>query len=702
MNIVQLLLIFVIFSTNLISICGFCVPQERNHVLLHDGDQLNDEIYNFSIQTRKSDNCDQLLWIKFFIEWKWKNNEENFDLLSQEMKVFQAAFSSYFNSLFQKFKNNPIELILKSFDVNMFNNVEKPEEFTEIKTLFKCKSTLPIVSKFLEQDCDDLMKTLLKNFRVKQFFLYFQEESVSSEIYYAQIPQAQQTRILQDQLEEIYDDVNNDDTIDHLTKDFYIKNVVPLKNGDFYIVAEILFPFIDPKTLSDRKSKNYQKLLKDFAEYSEKLYAANPLALNSNIKCKVDEIIDSFEKIGNHFIAIPNAFIVNFCLQIIGFKIDHENVKLLDGNVFDKIFENFKSEELFKAYEKDEEYFVDRNGFIFDNFIESNERKVGFLNGDYEDFVDDQEEVFENQHSSSNRIDIKLSDESNSSHQPIVTKIVIEPYISPEYHQNHVKPSPKDNITQNNNEPIIEIQGTKLKITNFSDSFTCENCKILIYANLSMKVLEINNESNSREEEEEEEEDIDYKNYDYSSLEKLNNDISLAHEIDESKGFKHSNENSQKFNKDNIQDFLEQIGFSDESIESIESIEEVDMNETKNIFKIFDPNDPMWKNIIETSNIDNNEEQAGSRYTNDLSTEDYSEQFSVQFSSEHDTIETYSSKLNHQSSTSDKISLVETLDLNKNDETLPSTDNYVMINNSNSLKSQIMLTAIFAFLVNNF
>ncbi|KAL7015764.1 hypothetical protein ACKWTF_016662 [Chironomus riparius] len=427
MNIVQLILIFVIFSTNLISICGFCVPQERNHVLLHDGDQLNDEIYNFSIQTRKSDNCDQLLWIKFFIEWKWKNNEENFDLLSQEIKVFQAAFSSYFNALFQKFKNNPIELILKSFDVNMFNNVEKPEEFTEIKTLFKCKSTLPIVSKFLEQDCDDLMKTLLKNFRVKQFFLYFQEESVSSEIYYdyfesetagddeaiheknimnvvvknpteeyttTQIPQAQQTRILQDQLEEIYDDVNNDDTIDHLTKDFYIKNAVPLKNGDFYIVAEILFPFIDPKTLSDRKSKNYQKLLKDFAEYSEKLYAANPLALNSNIKCKVDEIIDSFEKIGNHFIAIPNAFIVNFCLQFIGFKIDHENVKLLDGNVFDKIFENFKSEELFKAYEKDEEYFVDRNGFIFDNFIKSNERKVGFLNGDYEDFVDDQEEVY--------------------------------------------------------------------------------------------------------------------------------------------------------------------------------------------------------------------------------------------------------------------------------------------------------------------
>ena len=203
--------------------------------------------------------------------------------------------------------------------------------------------------------------------------------------------------MLQDQFEEIYDDVKNDDTTDHLTRDFYIKNVVPLKNDEFsfYVVAEILFPWIDPKKLSDGESKNYQKLLKYFAEYSEKLYAANPLALNSDIKCKVDEIIDSFEKIGQHFIAIPNAFIVNFRLQPTGLKIDDKNVKLLNGNVFDKMFENFKSEELFKAYEKGDEFFVDRDGFIFDNFIESYEGKLkNSWNEDYEDFVHDKKEQF--------------------------------------------------------------------------------------------------------------------------------------------------------------------------------------------------------------------------------------------------------------------------------------------------------------------
>jgi len=207
--------------------------------------------------------------------------------------------------------------------------------------------------------------------------------------------------MLQDQFEDIYDDVKNDDMTDHLTRDFYIKNVAPNRNDEFIfdIVAEILFPWIDPKNLSDRKSKNYQKLLKDFAEYVEKYYVANPLVPNSKIKCKVDEIIDSFEKIGQHFIAIPNAFIVNFHLQPIGFEIDNENVKLLNGNIFDKIFENFKSEELFKAYERDadDEYFVDRDGYIFDNFIGTNYDKLkSSWNGDYEEFVYDKNNNFGN------------------------------------------------------------------------------------------------------------------------------------------------------------------------------------------------------------------------------------------------------------------------------------------------------------------
>lgn len=155
-------------------------------MLLHDGDQLSDDIYNFSIQTRKSDNCEQLLWIQFFIEWKWKYSEDNYDLLSQELKTFQAAFSSYFDALLQKFKSYPIELTLESVDAYTFENPEKPEEFTEIRTLFKCKSTLQIVSRFLEQDCDDTLQTLLKNYQVKQFFLYFQEESVSSDVNYGE------------------------------------------------------------------------------------------------------------------------------------------------------------------------------------------------------------------------------------------------------------------------------------------------------------------------------------------------------------------------------------------------------------------------------------------------------------------------------------------------------------------------------------
>lgn len=186
MNIVQNLVIFVIFLSSLISVNGFCVPQERNHVLLHDGDQLSDEIYNFSIQTRKNDNCDQVLWMKFFIEWKWKNNEQNYDLLMQEILTFQAAYSSYFNALFQKFNNNPIDMLVESVDVNMFNNLDEPDDFTEIRTLIKCKSTRPIVSKFLEQDCDRTMRILLQNFHVRQFFLYFQDESVSSEVYYGE------------------------------------------------------------------------------------------------------------------------------------------------------------------------------------------------------------------------------------------------------------------------------------------------------------------------------------------------------------------------------------------------------------------------------------------------------------------------------------------------------------------------------------
>lgn len=213
----------------------------------------------------------------------------------------------------------------------------------------------------------------------------------------APIPSAQQTRMLQDQLEEIYDDVMTDDTAIHLTRDFYIKNVVPIKNNEFsfYIIAEILFPWIDHKILSDRDSKSNQKLLKMFSKYSEKLYAANPLTPNSQIKCKVDEIIDSFEKIGQHFIAIPNALIVNFQLQPIGFNIGIENIKLPNGNIFDKIFENFKSKELFKACEREEneKYFVDKYGYIFDNFIETDEMKLkSSWTGDYDDFVDFEED----------------------------------------------------------------------------------------------------------------------------------------------------------------------------------------------------------------------------------------------------------------------------------------------------------------------
>jgi hypothetical protein len=178
--------IILIFSTFLIFVRGFCVPQERSHVLLHDGDQLNKEIYNFSIQTRKNENCEQMLWIMFFIEWNWKYNEDNFDLLTQEIDIFQAAFNSYLNALIKKFKTNPIELLLESIDVNMFEYSDKPEEFTKIRTLFKCKSTLPINSIFLEQDCNDVIKIMLENFQLRQFFLYFQEESISAEVYYGE------------------------------------------------------------------------------------------------------------------------------------------------------------------------------------------------------------------------------------------------------------------------------------------------------------------------------------------------------------------------------------------------------------------------------------------------------------------------------------------------------------------------------------
>ena len=183
MNILKFL--FPIFASILITVNGFCVQQEKSHVLLHAGDHLNDEIYNFSIQIRNGENCEQLLWINFFIEWKWTFSEENFDLLSQELKTFQAAFGTYIDAMFQKYKKFPIEMILESIDVKV-NDPEKPDGFTGIETLFKCKSTLAINSQFLEQDCDDTLRVLLENFRVRQFFLYFQEESVSAEVYYGE------------------------------------------------------------------------------------------------------------------------------------------------------------------------------------------------------------------------------------------------------------------------------------------------------------------------------------------------------------------------------------------------------------------------------------------------------------------------------------------------------------------------------------
>jgi len=98
----------------------------------------------------------------------------------------------------------------------------------------------------------------------------------------------------------------------------------------------------------------------------------------------------------------------------------------------------------------------------------------------------------------------------------------------------------------------------------------------------------------------------------------------LTHEFDDSKSVETQNQMNQKFNNTLIQDFYDQIGYSG-SIENIKqsdkSIEEFDSNETESVFKKFDLNVPMWKNIIDTSQGSGNEDHTASKYANELSTE---------------------------------------------------------------------------------
>lgn len=98
----------------------------------------------------------------------------------------------------------------------------------------------------------------------------------------------------------------------------------------------------------------------------------------------------------------------------------------------------------------------------------------------------------------------------------------------------------------------------------------------------------------------------------------------LTQEFYDSERVETHNQMNQKFNNTLIQDFYDQIGYSG-SIENIKqsdkSIEKFDSNETESVFKKFDLNVPMWKNIIDTSQGSGNEDHTASKYANELSTE---------------------------------------------------------------------------------
>lgn len=97
-------------------------------------------------------------------------------------------------------------------------------------------------------------------------------------------------------------------------------------------------------------------------------------------------------------------------------------------------------------------------------------------------------------------------DKSNNLNHPISTKNVNIANNNLDLQENHITMSPEDNIDidQNNNAPIFVIKGTELKIKKFSDLFACKNCKILIYANFDIKILE-SSEIDSEEEDDEKE-----------------------------------------------------------------------------------------------------------------------------------------------------------------------------------------------------
>lgn len=94
----------------------------------------------------------------------------------------------------------------------------------------------------------------------------------------------------------------------------------------------------------------------------------------------------------------------------------------------------------------------------------------------------------------------------NNLNHPVSTKNVNIGSNNLDLKEDLITMPPEDNINidQNHNAPIFVIEGSELKIKKFSDLFACKNCKILIYENFGIKILQLTNELDFKEEYEEE------------------------------------------------------------------------------------------------------------------------------------------------------------------------------------------------------
>ncbi|KAG5667430.1 hypothetical protein PVAND_015410 [Polypedilum vanderplanki] len=445
MNLKWKILIIFLQISYVYSVCVF-----RNGYMTIVGGVNNFEIIDdfSSISLTVDENCN----VKFSYKFKLKlplphdeNSSENFKkiLLEYMNDIKNVRFSSNFNAKLENLK-----MKLKSDNLT---KVEITGECTDVNESFEkinfCHRNLKNLVK--EINVNELMmrvndiniETTINEDLPQPTMPELYEYTTADEMYFdhsvdyttssfilplsTTLSSIEPSTETQNTYHDIYDTVKNDFDDEYYslpTIDLYPQLITKLNRNStlFSIQAVISVPWND--NFSNISSEMFIRFSSSFSKYTEAVYEMDPLINGTIIACKVEKIAKDFFMKYDKLEFNENDVILNFFLETVGFSITNENdLNLGEGNIFDKIFKNFKIHEFLKIFD-DKSEVLDEYEYDYDDDDENGSselKKTKLKNIDRENSSDESKNIYnENSTNESKNIDEKsLSDEIKSAEE---------------------------------------------------------------------------------------------------------------------------------------------------------------------------------------------------------------------------------------------------------------------------------------------